>query len=55
MRAMTKKLIQDLKKDIPQVEYNIFKAASNVTLDMILGYKDKGIQHSFLDEYENKK
>jgi tRNA(Ile)-lysidine synthase TilS/MesJ len=54
-RAATKKLIQELKKDIPQVEQNIFKAAENVTLDMILGYKDKGIQHSFLDDYENKK
>ena len=54
-RAATKKLIQELKKDIPQVEQNIFKAAENVTLDMILGYKDKGIQHSFLDDNENKK
>ena len=50
-----KNLMFELKKDIPQVEQNIFKAAENVTLDMILGYKDKGIQHSFLDDYENKK
>ena len=53
-RAATKALIQELKKDIPQVEQNIFKAAENVTLDMILGYKDKGIPHSFLDEYDKK-
>ena len=55
MRAMTKKLIQELKKDIPQVEQNIFKAASNVTLDMILGYKNEGQYHSFLDDYNKKK
>ncbi len=54
-RAFTKELIQELKKDIPQVEQNIFKSAENVTLDMILGYKDKGISHSFLDDYDNKK
>ena len=54
-RKRTKALIQELKKEIPQVEQNIFKSAENVTLDMILGYKNEGKQHSFLDEYENKK
>ncbi len=54
MRKRTKELIKELKKEIPQVEFNIFKASENVTLDMILGYKDKGIQHSFLDEYDKK-
>ena len=53
-RAATKRLIQELKKDIPQVEQNIFKSAENVTLDMILGYKNEGISHSFLDEYDKK-
>ena len=56
MRKMTKNLIKELRKDIPQVEQNIFKSASNVTLDMILGYKNEGEYHSFLDNYnENKK
>ena len=54
MRQFTKELIKDLKKKIPQVEQNIFMSASNVTLDMILGYRDKGEIHSFLDEYEKK-
>ena len=54
-RAATKKLIQELKKDIPQVEQNIFKSAENVTLDMILGYKNEGKAHSFLDDYDKKK
>ena len=55
MRAYTKELIKELKKEIPQVEQNIFKAASNVTLDMILGYKNHGKPHSFLDDYDIKK
>lgn len=52
-RKFTKQLIADLKKEIPQVEKNIFKAADNVTLDMIIGYKEKGEYHSFLDDYDN--
>ncbi len=51
-RKFTKQLIFDLKKEIPQVEKNIFKAADNVTLDMILGYKKNGEYHSFLDNYD---
>lgn len=51
-RKFTKQLIYDLKKEIPQVEKNIFKAADNVTLDMILGYKKNGEYHSFLDNYD---
>ena len=53
-RKFTKELIYELKKEIPQVEKNIFKAADNVTLDMILGYKEKGKYHSFLDDYDEK-
>ena len=51
-RKYTKELIYSLKKEIPQVEKNIFKAADNVTLDMILGYKENGKYHSFLDDYD---
>lgn len=53
-RAETKKLIEQLLKTNPQVEKNIFKAADNVTLDMILGYKEGGEYHSFLDDYDLK-
>lgn len=51
-RFDTKMLIKELLKMNPQVEKNIFKSASNVTLDMILGYKYKGKSYSFLDNYE---
>ena len=53
-RKFVKQLIYDLKKEIPQIEKNIFKAADNVTLDMILGYKEKGQYHSFLDDYNKE-
>ncbi len=52
-RAKTKKLIAELVKSYsPYVEKNIFKSASNVTLDMCLGYNVAGELHSFLDTYE---
>lgn len=52
-RARTKKLIQDLMKDYSDVvEKNIFQAAGNVNMDMILGYKKDGMEHTFLEEYE---
>ena len=51
-RYATKLLIQELKKKYnDQVEKNIFKAADNVTLDMILGYKYKGKHYEYIDEY----
>ena len=54
-RAETKKLIKELKSYNELVEFNIFKAATNVNMDMILGYKKDGINHSYLDDYEIKK
>ena len=54
-RLTTKNLIQELKKNYnDNVEKNIFSAASNVNMDMILGYKKDGVKHSFLDEYDNE-
>ena len=54
-RLETKMLIKQLLKTNPQVEKNIFQAANNVTLDMILGYKTNGEYHSFLDTYNKDK
>lgn len=54
-RYATKLLIQELKeKYSPMVEKNIFRAASNVNLDMILGYKKDGNMVSFLDHYDEE-
>lgn len=55
MRYKTKKLIKQLVKEYsPVVEKTIFKAASNVNMDMILGYKKDGKMHSFLENYDKK-
>lgn len=55
-RLNTKLLIKELKKTYNEdIEKNLFNAANNVTLDMILGYKYKGEYHSYLDDYDKKK
>ncbi len=51
-RMETKKLIQQLKKNNPFVESNIFNSVSNVNMDMLPAYKANGRKHSFLDNYE---
>jgi tRNA(Ile)-lysidine synthase TilS/MesJ len=54
-RLTTKNLIQELKKNYnDNVEKNIFSAASNVNMNMILGYKKDGEKHSFLEEYDEE-
>lgn len=54
-RKYTKELITELKKQIPQVEKNLFKAGENVNLNMILGYKSDDGDYFFLDDYEERK
>ena len=55
MRLSTKKLIQELKASYnDNVEKNIFAAASNINMNMILGYKKDGKKYSFLDDYDNE-
>ena len=51
-RADTKKLIKELLKYNPLVEKNIFKAAFNVNMDKILGYKHQNEYINFLDHYD---
>lgn len=52
-RLNTKKLISQLKETYNEnIEKNIFRAAENVNLDMILGYKTKGRTVSFLEYYD---
>lgn len=52
-RIETKRLIRELKKTNPFVEKNIFKSAENVNLKTIIAFKEDGIKHSFLDNYDN--
>ncbi len=53
-RLETKYLIRNLEKENPLIAKNIFRAMSNIKLDMMLGYKKDGIEHSFLDDYDKK-
>ena len=51
-RLETKKLIAELKKTNPFIEKNIFRSTENVSKHTILGLKDKGVKHSFLEWYD---
>lgn len=52
-RHETKQLIKSLIKYNDNVEKNIFKSASNVNLDKILGYKKGNNVYNFLDNYDD--
>ncbi len=51
-RQEVKHLIHELKKVNPDIEHNIFKSIHNVKLDTFVAYKQKGTEHSFLEEFE---
>lgn len=51
-RLEIKKLIAELKKVNPYVEGNIFKSVENVNLNTVIAYKEDGVRHHFLDEYD---
>ena len=53
-RAKTKELIKELLKYSPFVEKNIFKSATNVYIDKILGWKKDGKNYSYLDFYDDE-
>ena len=49
-----KELIKNLKKVNPFVEGNIFKSVENVNIDTVVGYKQYGVRHSFLENYDGE-
>ncbi len=51
-RLEMKKLIGELKKSNPNVDYNIYKALDNINISCVLGIKKEGDYHSFLEEYD---
>ena len=51
-RQETKELIRELKKSNPDVEKCIFKSVENVNLDTLIAYKQGGVRHHFLDDYD---
>lgn len=54
-RAEIKELIHELAKKDPVIEYNIFRSVENVNLNTIIGYKQDGVRHNFLDTYDEQK
>ena len=50
-RLEVKRLIAELHKTNPRVEANIFTSMQNVFLDTVLGYKQGGVRHDFLEIY----
>ncbi|WP_310603835.1 ATP-binding protein [Anaerosporobacter sp.] len=54
-RQEVKELIKKLKKDNKTIETNIFNSIHNVSLDTLISYKQKGVEHSFLDTYYDKR
>ena len=54
-RRKVKKLIKELKKDIPEVEDHIFKSIHNVEVDTLVGFKYNGKTVEFNDFYKKKK
>lgn len=51
-RQEIKTLLRRLKRDNPNIEKSIFNSIHTVSLDTFPGYKQKGTEHSFLEEYD---
>jgi len=51
-RYKCKELIKELKKEDDLVDINIFRSFHRVNLSTIIGYHQKGEEHSFLDWYD---
>ncbi len=51
-RLETRNLIAELKKVNPYVESNIFRSVENVNLATVIAYKQDGVKHHFLDDYD---
>ena len=51
-RAEIKGLIRTLSQQDPQIPARIFRSVENVNLDTVIAYKQGGVTHHFLDQYE---
>ena len=50
-----KRLIENLRKQYKEIDYNIFKSMDNVNLECVLGTKNHGEYHSFLEDFDAEK
>ncbi|NTW71475.1 MAG: tRNA 2-thiocytidine biosynthesis protein TtcA [Eubacteriaceae bacterium] len=51
-RQEMKALIKKFRKVNSNIDLNIFRSVHNVNLEAIIGYREKGERHSFLDHYD---
>lgn len=51
-RAEIKELIANLAAKDPVIEKNIFRSVENVNLSTVIAYKQDGVKHHFLDDYD---
>lgn len=51
-RGEIKRLIAELEKIDPVIANNIFRSSENVNIDTLIEYKQKGVRHNFLDNYD---
>ncbi len=52
-RLQTKQIIEKLSKEIPDVEEHILKSLTNCQLDTLIEYKQNGVRHSFLEQFDD--
>ena len=52
-RQEIKLLLRRLRRDNPNIEKSIFNSIHAVSLDTMVGYKTKGVEHSFLEHYDD--
>ena len=53
-RQEIKQLIRSLREDNPNIERNIFASIHMLQLDMMVSWKYKGKEYSFLDRYDEE-
>lgn len=53
-RDEMKELIKQFRTVSDVIETNIFNSTKNVNLDMLMGYKQNGVKHHFLDHYDQQ-
>ena len=51
-RLEMKTMLKKFRQTSPYIESNIFKSVENVNLNTIISYKQDGIKHHFLDDYD---
>jgi tRNA 2-thiocytidine biosynthesis protein TtcA len=51
-RIEIKNLIASLKETNPYIEGNIFRSVENVNLSTVIAYKEHGVKHHFLENYD---